>query len=199
MAPWQPLLEWWFGDESTATAVAAQRQRLWFGKNACQDLDVDNRFGGLLRQALEGGLEDWSASAQGWLALILLLDQLPRMAFRDTPRAYAGDARAQRLVRRGLAEGLDRQLQPIERAFVYLVLEHAEDKSSQALSVELHQQLCDEVEAEEKPLFDDFLDWAVRHQRVVERFGRFPHRNAILGRACSEAEERFLREPGSRF
>ncbi|MNE30409.1 hypothetical protein D3C80_1239220 [compost metagenome] len=197
--PWQALLDWWFGDELSAAAVAAQRGGLWFGKSACQDVDADNRFGGLVRQALDGGLEGWSQSADGWLALILLLDQLPRMIFRDTPRAYAGDARAQALVCRGLAEGLDRKLQRIERVFVSLVLEHAEDIHSQALSVKLHQELCDEAAEDERVLFDDYLDWALRHQRVIERFGRFPHRNAILQRDSTEAELRFLTEPGSRF
>ncbi len=196
---WQALLDWWFGDALRASDVAAQRNGLWFGKSACEDTASDNRFGGLVRQALDGGLADWAGSAQGWLALILLLDQLPRMIFRDTPRAYDGDSRAQALVRRGLAAGLDRQLQPIERVFVYLVLEHAEDLAQQEQAVKHFAELREQAAEDDKALFADFLDYAERHRAVVARFGRFPHRNAILGRESSAEEVAFLKEPGSRF
>lgn len=108
-APWETLLDWWFGTSSDAAEVVAQRNGLWFGKNVCQDADAGGRFGDLVNQALDGGLQEWTAEADGWLALILLLDQLPRMIYRDTPRAYAGDARAQRVVREGLEKGFDRQ------------------------------------------------------------------------------------------
>ncbi|MDF3935092.1 DUF924 family protein [Pseudomonas citronellolis] len=196
---WQALLDWWFGDALRASDVAAQRNGLWFGKSACEDVASDNRFGGLVRQALDGGLADWADTAQGWLALILLLDQLPRMVFRDTPRAFAGDARAQELVRRGLAAGLDRQLQPVERVFVYLVLEHAEDLSQQDQAVAAFGALHAHADAGDQALFADFLRYAERHRVVIARFGRFPHRNAILGRDSSAEETAFLKEPGSRF
>ncbi|MCP8467392.1 DUF924 domain-containing protein [Pseudomonas sp. ZM23] len=202
MAPrvqWQALLDWWFGSALDALEVSKQRNSLWFGKSACQDVDTDNRFGGLVRQALDGALDDWAGTPQSWLALILLLDQLPRMIFRDTPRAYAGDARAQRLVREGLAAGLDRQLPRIERVFVYLVLEHAEDIASQHEAVRLFGELQAESSAAEKVLFAGFLAYAEKHRAVIARFGRFPHRNAILGRESSDEETQFLTEPGSRF
>ncbi|WP_374442987.1 DUF924 family protein [Pseudomonas panipatensis] len=198
-APWQALLDWWFGSAPRAGEVAAQRSSLWFGKNACEDLASDERFGGLARQALAGGLADWAWAAPGWLALILLLDQLPRMIFRDSPRAYAGDPRAQDLVRQGLAAGLDRQLRSIERVFVYLVLEHAEDLASQDQAVACFRQLRAQAAVDEQTLFDGYLDFAERHRAVIARFGRFPHRNAILGRESSAEETAFLKEPGSRF
>ncbi|WP_343578296.1 MULTISPECIES: DUF924 family protein [Pseudomonas] len=196
---WQALLDWWFGSSLDANEVAAQRNALWFGKSACQDVDSENRFGGLVRQALDGGLEDWAETPQGWLALILLLDQLPRMIFRDSPRAYAGDARAQQLVRQGLEAGFDRQLPRIERVFVYIVLEHAEDLASQDEAVRLYEALQAEASDSEKVLFAGYLAYARKHQAVIARFGRFPHRNAILGRPCSAEETQFLTEPGSRF
>lgn len=199
VAPWQELLDWWFGSSLDANEVSKQRNALWFGKSACQDIDSENRFGGLVRQALDGGLQDWVETPQGWLALILLLDQLPRMIFRDTPRAYAGDARAQQLVRQGLEAGLDRQLQRIERVFVYIVLEHAEDLASQDEAVRLYEQLQAESSAAEKILFAGYLAYARKHQVVIARFGRFPHRNAVLGRESSAEETQFLTEPGSRF
>lgn len=198
-APWQSLLDWWFGNALDANEVAAQRNALWFGKSACQDVDSENRFGGLVRQALDGGLQEWEREPQSWLALILLLDQLPRMIFRDSPRAYAGDARAQQLVRQGLAADFDRQLPRIERVFVYIVLEHAEDLASQNEAVRLYEELQSESSDSEKVLFAGYLAYARKHQVVIDRFGRFPHRNLILGRDSTAEEAQFLTEPGSRF
>ena len=199
MAAWQPLLDWWFGDAETASAVAAQRNKLWFGYQASQDAEARERFDTLSAQALAGDLQDWAEQAEGWLALILLLDQLPRMIHRATPQAFSGDARAQQLVRWGLAQGLERQLPAIRQVFVYLVLEHAEDLAIQNLAVERFRALREQVPIAERDLFGGYLDYAVRHQQVIARFGRFPHRNAILARASTAEELAFLQEPGSRF
>ncbi len=125
-APWQPLLDWWFGNSGSAREVAAQKGRLWFGKRDSQDLEARERFGDLAEQALAGGLTEWMQRPEGWLALVLLLDQIPRMIFRDTPKAFSGDSRAQKLVAQGIAADFDRQLQPIQRVFIYLVFEHSE-------------------------------------------------------------------------
>ncbi|MGE8503310.1 MAG: DUF924 family protein [Pseudomonas sp.] len=200
MQPWQPLFDWWFGaDHGTASEVAAARQQLWFGKRESQDQEASERFGALVEQALAGGLQSWRETPQGWLALLILLDQLPRMIFRDTPRAFAGDVRARPLLRDGLAGGLDRGLAPIQRVFAYLIFEHAEELALQDRAVELFRQLLDEADADERALFASYLDFAERHQQVIARFGRFPHRNAILGRVSTDEEQAFLREPGSRF
>lgn len=200
MSTWPPLLDWWFGaDHGTATEVAAARQGLWFGKRDSQDREAAARFGALLEQALAGGLPRWAEEPLGWLALLILLDQLPRMIFRDTPHAFAGDSLAHPLLLDGLDRGWDRQLAPIQRVFAYLVFEHAEDLDLQNRAVELFHTLLNEAAADEHALFADFLDFAERHQRVIARFGRFPHRNAILGRVSSDDEQTFLREPGSRF
>lgn len=198
--PWQQLLDWWFGQGTTAREISGEKHALWFGYRNAQDAQARERFGALCEQALRGELDDaWTASPEGWLALILLLDQLPRMIHRGTPQAFAGDARAQQLVRQGLAHGGDVLLAPIQRVFVYLVLEHAEDLAQQELAVAHFEQLREIAAADEQPLFDDFLDYARRHRAVIARFGRFPHRNATLGRESSEAERAFLAEPGSRF
>ena len=199
MSTWQPLLDWWLGAEGSATEVAAARQGLWFGKRDSQDLEAEARFGALVERALAGDLKDWLDDPQGWLAQLILLDQLPRMIFRDTPRAFAGDSRARPLLQDGLERGWDRRLTPIQRVFAYLVFEHAEDLPLQDRAVELFADLLNEAAVDERPLFANFLDFAERHQRVIARFGRFPHRNAILGRACTDEEQAFLREPGSRF
>jgi len=199
MHVWQPLLDWWFGADGNATEVAAARQGLWFGKRDSQDREAEVRFGALVEKALAGELQGWADDPQGWLAQLILLDQLPRMIFRDTPRAFAGDSLARPLLRDGLDRGWDRRLTPIQRVFAYLVFEHAEDLSLQDRAVELFADLLNEAAAAERPLFANFLDFAERHQRVIGRFGRFPHRNAILGRASTDEEQVFLREPGSRF
>ena len=200
MHAWQPLIDWWFGaDPGTAAEVAAERQGLWFGKRDSQDREAQTRFGALVEQALAGELQGWADAPQGWLAQLILLDQLPRMIFRDTPRAFAGDSLAQPLLQDGLERSWDRRLAPIQRVFAYLVFEHAEDLPLQNRAVELFANLVNEAAADEQALFADFLDFAERHQRVIARFGRFPHRNAILGRASTDVELAFLREPGSRF
>ena len=199
MSTWQPLLDWWFGAEGSATEVAAARQGLWFGKRDSQDREAEARFGALVERALAGDLKDWLDDPQAWLAQLILLDQLPRMIFRNTPRAFAGDSRARPLLQEGLERGWDRRLTPIQRVFAYLIFEHAEDLPLQDRAVELFADLLNEAAVDERPLFANFLDFAERHQRVIARFGRFPHRNAILGRASTDEEQAFLREPGSRF
>jgi len=198
-APWQSLLDWWFGPSLSSAEVAAARGGLWFGMRDSQDAEARERFGALVDQALDGSLVEWCETPEGWLALILLLDQLPRMIHRGTPLAFAGDRRAQALVREGLAQGWDAQLPAIRRVFVYLVFEHAEDLATQNQAVALYSALRDTQPAAERELFHGYLDYAERHQRVIARFGRFPHRNAILGRASTAEEIAFLEEPGSRF
>ncbi|MGY2957375.1 uncharacterized protein (DUF924 family) [Pseudomonas sp. TE6349] len=197
LAPWQPLLEWWFGWGTSAQAVADEKSAQWFGKH--HDAEAQALFGELVDQALAGGLDEWHQSPQGWLGLLLLLDQLPRMIYRDTPRAFEGDRRAQVVALQGLQKDWDYQLLPIQRVFVLLVLEHAEVLDWQNMSVERYQVLLDEQPEANRRLFEGFLDYAQQHQRVIERFGRFPHRNLVLDRPSTSEEMDFLLEPGSRF
>lgn len=198
--PWQPLLDWWFGAAGmSAGEVAASRRTLWFGKQDHQDVQARELFGGLVEQAMAGQLQGWPAVPQGWLANLLLLDQLPRMIYRDTPRAFAGDALARALALHGMASGWDQQLPAIQRVFVYLVLEHAEDLALQDQAVQLFHALHEQAAPAERALFAGYLDYAERHQQVIARFARFPHRNQILGRPSSAEESAFLLEPGSRF
>ena len=198
-AVWLELLNWWFGESAAANEIAKQKQGLWFGYKPEQDAEAHARFGDLTVQALGGGLGDWAESPHGWLALVLLLDQLPRMIYRGTSQAFAGDERALQLVREGMAHGGDVLLAPIQRAFIYLVLEHAENLQLQEQAVAQFQMLHGLVAPDEQPLFADFLDFAERHRDVIARFGRFPHRNDVLGRATTETEVTFLAAPGSRF
>jgi uncharacterized protein (DUF924 family) len=161
----------------------------WYRKNAATDAEIARRFGGIYRELRSGVPQDWLATPNGYLAAILVLDQFPRNMFRDDARAFATDTEALALAKRAIAEGIDMQLPPDQRAFIYLPFQHAEDAADQARSVELFTALGN----------PNNLDFAVRHKRIVDRFGRFPHRNAALGRASTQEEEAFLREPGSSF
>lgn len=198
-APWQPLLEWWFGTLESPNEIAADKGKLWFGKRDSQDLEAQTRFGDWVEQALAGGLTEWAQRPEGWLALVLLLDQLPRMIFRDTPKSFSGDLRAQALVAQGIAADFDRQLRPIQQVFIYLVFEHCENLAVQNEAVSRYIDLVARQPEADQALFTDYLSYAEKHQLVIARFGRFPHRNAVLGRESTAEELAFLSGPGSRF
>jgi uncharacterized protein (DUF924 family) len=204
MAEWAPLLDWWFGDPSEidrhdARAVAKRKHGLWFGYRKSQDVEARSRFGELTQKALGEALPGWEESPEGFLAKIVLLDQLPRMIFRGSADAFAGDSLALALARQALEQGQYRKLALIEQVFVYLPFEHAEDIAAQDISVAHFSRLRDECPPQDPKLFDDFLLYAHRHRDVVRRFGRFPHRNAALGRQSSDEETSFLQRPGSSF
>jgi uncharacterized protein (DUF924 family) len=192
------LLHYWFG--GAADDEAGQRQaKLWWGKDARLDAELTERFGSLVAAARLGKLEQWNDSAQGRLALILLTDQLPRNVFRGTPDAFASDPQARQLCLAGLERGDDSVLKPIERVFFYLPLEHSESMLDQEHAVSLYTALSQAVPQSMMEQYRGFLTYALKHRRVIERFGRFPHRNAILGRQSSPEEVAFLAEPGSSF
>ncbi|MDB6146223.1 MAG: hypothetical protein JWP80_5267 [Pseudomonas sp.] len=198
-APWQPLLEWWFGSAQSPAEASKAKGKLWFGKKKSQDSDAHQRFAVQVEQALAGGLTDWAQSPHGWLALVLLLDQLPRMIFRDSPKAFSGDPRARAIVAEGLALDFDQQLSAIQRTFIYLVLEHSEDLGHQDQAVALLAELLDSQPDADRPVIASNLDYAKKHQQVIARFKRFPHRNEVLGRESTAEELLFLQGRGARF
>ncbi|HAT31566.1 MAG TPA: DUF924 domain-containing protein [Janthinobacterium sp.] len=181
------VLEFWF------PAQAAMPRGEWFRKDAQFDAAIGVRFGALMGRALAGGLRHWRAAPEQ-LARILLLDQFTRNVGRGTPAAFAGDALALATAAALVDAGADPTLPPWQRAFVYMPFEHAEDGARQARAVALFTRLCQAA-----PGFEGMLDFARKHSDIVARFGRFPHRNAILGRASTVAELEFLRLPGSGF
>lgn len=193
------ILEFWFGNTADDTATAQAQQKLWWSKNAAVDADIRTRFGALVETAVTGTLDDWAQDARGRLALILLFDQFPRNMYRDTPRAFACDARAEKLALAGIANGADRTLRAIERVFFYLPLEHSESAELQERSVALFTALAAGVPEADRKTFAGYVDYAVRHRDVIHRFGRFPHRNHILGRDSTPEETTFLKQPGSSF
>ncbi|AZU48428.1 TPA: DUF924 family protein [Aeromonas hydrophila] len=200
MQPWQPLITFWFGEETDDVARAKRQAPLWWGKNSDTDALLASRFGDLVVAAAAGELAHWADSAEGRLALILLLDQLPRNIHRGTPAAFTQDAKARDLCLKGLSLGADLALPPLGRVFFYLPLEHAESREQQARSVALFEGLvAEQADGPARESFAGFADFARRHQVIVERFGRFPHRNAILGRQDTAEEAAFLLQPGSGF
>ena len=189
----QDVLDFWFG--APGSLEAGKPRREWFVKKDEFDAVIRDRFGAAIDRALAGGLREWDEKGpQGTLARILVLDQFTRNAHRNTPLSFAGDALALAAARSLVDSGADRALSPLQRAFVYMPFEHAEDAYMQERAVELFGVL-----AAEHPGFDEMLDYAHRHRGVIARFGRFPHRNEILGRASTPEEAEFLRQPGSRF
>ena len=186
------VLDFWFAPPGHPEHDA--RRALWFKKDDAFDAAIRTRFGGLIERALDGVLATWGATTDGALAQIIVLDQFTRNVHRATPRAFAGDAQALTLARTLVSSRADRTLPGVRRLFVYLPFEHAEDLQTQDESLRLFRGL-----GKDEPALADLLTWAERHHAVVARFGRFPHRNAILGRTSTAEEEAFLREPGSSF
>ena len=195
----EEIVGFWFGSNPDDVAAAEERSALWWDKDPAVDRALGERFGGWIERAAAGELDAWAATPRGRLALVLLLDQLPRNVFRDTPRAFAHDARALAHCLRALATRADRALRPIERVFLYLPLEHSEAPLHQDRSVALYAALLDEVPPAWRPAFEAYHRYALRHREIVARFGRFPHRNALLGRRSTPEELAFLREPDSAF
>lgn len=193
------ILEFWFGNAEDDSAIAQSQQKLWWSKNPQVDADMRNRFGSLVETAAAGKLDHWAQDARGRLALILLFDQFPRNMYRDTPRAFAYDPLAGKLALDGISSGADRELRAIERVFFYLPLEHGESAELQERCVALFTALAAGVPEAERKTFQGYVDYALRHRDVIHRFGRFPHRNQILGRISTPEEIAFLKQPGSSF
>ena len=185
--PPDAVLRFWFGE-----APGASRPE-WFRKDARFDGEIRERFGALHAAAAKGGCDTWRVSAESLLALVIVLDQFSRNLYRDDARAFAQDAHARDCAAQALERGDDLTLLPVQRGFLYLPFEHSEDLRDQERSVELFTTL----EAFEPTR--GLSGWAVKHRDIVERFGRFPHRNAALGRPSTAEEVAFLLQPGSRF
>ncbi|BAZ46621.1 hypothetical protein NIES4102_36570 [Chondrocystis sp. NIES-4102] len=174
------VLSFWF---------APQVQSFWFEKNVDFDYLIKQRFLDIYQQAVAGALNHWRDNARGTLALIIILDQFPRNMFRDTPQAYATDHQAVELTKYALNRNYEKNLSIEEQVFLYMPLMHSESQTDQTQCVKLFTKLGKE----------DNLRFALRHQEIIDRFGRFPHRNQILGRESTPAEQEFLTQPGSSF
>jgi uncharacterized protein (DUF924 family) len=186
LAGFPAVLDFWFG--ASGSRERGRPRKAWFQKSETFDREIRERFLPLWEEAARGGLGRWGATPLASLALLVVLDQFPRNIFRGEARAFSTDALALSAATAAVEQGFDRLLLPHERTFVYLPFEHAEDLGAQRRSLELFGA------------FDpDNLEWAKRHHDIVERFGRFPHRNAVLGRESTPEEIEFLKRPGSSF
>lgn len=193
----QEIINFWLLPAASAGHGVARVE--WFRKDPQFDATIRTRFGALIAQAVAGRLSHWDdAGAEGRLARILLLDQFTRNAWRDTPQAFGGDVLALAAAQQMIAAAQDLALAPLARAFAYLPFEHAEDIALQQQSVALFENLHAQQGAV-APTLAGMRDYAIRHRDVIARFGRFPHRNAILGRISTAEECAYLREPGAGF
>ncbi|SDG42040.1 DUF924 family protein [Roseospirillum parvum] len=185
------ILDFWFGPEDGPEF--GRPRPIWFTRDADFDAEIAARFADTQRAAAAGQLDSWAGEPESLVALTLLLDQFPRNLYRDDPRAYASDGHILALVKQAIAMGLDRGLPDVHRWFLYLPYEHSEALADQEAALRLFADLPG-AEAEGSP-----YDWAVKHHAVIARFGRFPHRNAVLGRANTAQEEAYLSQPGAGF
>ena len=195
----EEVLAFWFGDLDADGRVDAAHSARWWQKDAAFDREIRDRFLGLHRKIVDGRHDGWLEAAPGWLAYLVVLDQFSRNMFRDTADMFAHDDRALAAAIAGIAKGYDRALASDQRLFAYLPLMHSEAMAHQDRCVQLLEAHRNSVEGAARTAADRSLDAALRHREIVDRFGRFPHRNALLGRQSSAAELAFLEEPNSSF
>ncbi|MBE9034426.1 DUF924 family protein [aff. Roholtiella sp. LEGE 12411] len=191
MSQAKAILEFWFGQPDELGY--GKPQQFWFSKKPDCDQELRTRFLKDYQKAAAGYLDEWIDLPETCLALILLLDQFPRNMFRDTPEAFATDWEALSAAQQAVKQGYDRELLPVQRWFIYLPFEHSENPDHQRQCVKLFQKLSDDTNSASA------IEYAFRHREIIERFGRFPHRNSILGRLSTPEEEEFLQQPGSIF
>ncbi|MBH8563895.1 DUF924 domain-containing protein [Nostoc sp. CENA67] len=187
----QTILGFWFGHPQEIDY--GKPKPYWFKKTPEFDEKLRDLFLEDYQKAAAGYLDDWIDSPESCLALILLLDQFPRNMFRGTPDAFATDWEALSAAQHAVAQSYDHQLLPVQRWFIYLPFEHSENLDHQRQCVKLFQRLSDDPDSA------GVIDYAFSHMQIIERFGRFPHRNSILGRASTPEEKEFLQQPGSTF
>lgn len=187
------ILTFWFDDPQDDQVYYETRHKRWFTSNPEFDLTIRERFLADYQLAVDRTLITWHDTPHAGLALILLLDQFPRNMFRNTPQAFATDSLAREVAHHLIQQGFDRQVLPVERSFVYMPFMHSEMLADQQRSVTLFRQL-----AQERSYLNS-VSYALQHQAIIERFGRFPHRNAVLGRSSTPEEIEFFQQPGSSF
>ena len=192
----EDVLGFWLGAPGSSPLANATK---WYMKDDAFDREIEERFGMPLELGARGALDGWKGTPRGRLALVILLDQFSRNIYRNQPRAFAQDARACSSALEAIAAGDERELAIVERSFLYMPLMHAEDVDLQHECVVKFERLRDDAPPDLRKFVESGLDYARRHADIIERFGRFPHRNAILGRTSKADELAFLEQPGSSF
>ncbi|HVY88232.1 MAG TPA: DUF924 family protein [Hyphomonadaceae bacterium] len=194
------ILHYWFGYAADRVSALEERTSLWFGGGFELDRVIAGRFGNVVARLASGEARRWAQiSPRDRLAAIIALDQFSRNIFRDTAAAFENDALAVQLAREAIAREEDDDLKPVERWFLYMPFMHSESATDQRRSLDKFEELLGEATPELRPHMAGALDFARRHAAIIKKFGRFPHRNAILGRTSTSAERKFLAQPGSSF
>ncbi len=195
------ILLFWFGENISydeEAAIGERANQVWFAQTEEVDQEIRKRFGPDLEAVTEDMLEEVEDISEE-LAMIILVDQFSRNMFREESRAFARDHLGLKLAKQMVDKNEDMKLKPFERVFVYLALEHSENQEDQKVSVAKFKKLCDEVPKKVRGTYQSFLDYAMKHKVIIDRFGRYPHRNEALGRKSTTEELEFLKQPGSHF
>jgi uncharacterized protein (DUF924 family) len=193
------VLDFWFGEIAEDGFCNSNRYPLWFKGDEALDCQIREQFGALVELAASGALDDWRDTPEGRVALIILLDQFTRNIYRGQAKAYSLDEKAKRVCKEGLALAEDKKLPFAMRLFLYLPLEHSENRADQDISLKLHHALFDEIPEKSKPKFQRSLEYAEIHRNIIVQFGRYPHRNQVLGRKNTAEEAIYLSGNYSRF
>jgi uncharacterized protein (DUF924 family) len=193
------VLRFWFGELESDGMAAAETVRRWWTKDPAFDAEIRVRFGALQRSIARGEDGGWLDTPRGRLAVVIVLDQLSRNMYRGSGEMFSADEIALSVARSAIEAGDEARLATVERTFLYMPFMHSERLEDQERCIELFQALADSLEGEAQQAVKSNVGFAVRHRDIVARFGRFPHRNALLGRASTAEEEEFLKQPGSSF
>ncbi len=194
MQDYDPILKFWFGHVEETIIPTEERAKIWFAESPEVDLEIKSKFQLELERAIKGDFVAWEGVAHGELALIIILDQLSRHIYRGTPQAFAQDDYAMAICKRGLELKKDHELSLIERVFYYFPLLHAEHIRWQEEAVRNYEILMELAFPETRIIYESFFKFANHHYSIVQRFGRFPQRNAVLGRTSTPEEVQFLAE-----
>ena len=197
MSDIKSIIQFWFGENIEAEPL--QNSKKWFKKDPDFDANISNSFGKLLSRAGQGEFEDWKQTAEGSMAFILLTDQFPRNIYRNKKEAFSFDHLALATSKKGIEKELDKKLSWVMRTFFYLPLEHSESIDDQELSTSLFEKLLQEVPPKYNDYAAEIFEYAAKHWEIIKRFGRFPHRNEVLGRSSTTEEKEFLKLPRSSF
>ena len=195
----ESIISFWFGPEQDSQKISDQKSPLWWSKNDQIDMEIANRFKQLTSDISRNEYPQWQRTPLGLLASIICLDQFPRNIYRGEATAFSFDRQALAMANSMVSKQWDQQLPHVYSVFSYLPFEHSEALADQEKSLSLYAALRDKVSDDEREMFEGFFQFAVKHYEIVERFGRFPHRNDILGRASTKEEQEFLSQPGSSF
>ncbi|MBY6186365.1 DUF924 domain-containing protein [Marinobacter hydrocarbonoclasticus] len=195
----QQILEFWFGRLDAEGLPVEPMDKLWFGASSLTDSAIAQRFGGLHQQAVAGQLDHWQETPEGRLALIILIDQFSRNLYRGAPDAFRWDALALRLCKEGVEQGMDALLSLSHKLFFYMPLQHSEELADQHLGEALLERMLPALQGEARKKVADTLRFQQLHREIIEQFGRFPHRNAVLSRASTPEEQAYLEDGAPRF